>query len=343
MGDQGPELDAKSSHFWHEQPALRRRNRLPTPRLIAVNYVPLFGIRYQGRGNVDSGQFDRLAQRVGTGHRRQVLGVALSGIVALVGLPAATESRARKRKLTVEGPCGNGRIKDNRCQRDTQCCTGFCDKKKGKRPYGRCRCRKLNQSCREDRNCCATAGQPMSCVAGTCQTTTSCVPQGGTCGDGTVCCTGLECQAGTCEARGLCVPLGGACTTGGTACCTDLGANATCAAGICRDPGYCTTTLEAAGCGFSVVEMVWFCSGQYLSGVNLSGCDLAGARFPATNLTNAILASTNLTDANFIASDVTGVSWENTTCPTGTNSDANGDTCCGEFILEQVPVGCPAV
>ncbi|MDQ2653201.1 MAG: pentapeptide repeat-containing protein [Chloroflexota bacterium] len=262
---------------------------------------------------MDSGQFDRLAQRVGTGHRRQVLGAALSGIVALVGLPAATESRARKRKLKVEGPCGNGRIKDNRCKRDTQCCTGFCDKKKGKRPYGRCRCRKLNQSCQEDRNCCATAGQPMTCVSGACQTT----------------------------ARS-CVPLGGACTTGGTACCTDPGANATCTAGICRDPGYCTTTLEAAGCGFSPVEKIWFCTGQYLNGVNLSGCDLTGADFRIADATNAILASTNLTNANFLASTVTGVDWENTTCPTGTNSDANGDTCCGEFIVGQVPAGCPA-
>ena len=291
---------------------------------------------------MDSGQFDRLAQRIGTGHRRQVLGAALSGIVALVGLPAAPETRARKRKVKVEGPCGNGRIKDNRCKRDTQCCTGFCDKKKGKAPYGRCRCRKLNQSCQEDRNCCATADQPMSCVAGTCQTTGSCVAQGGPCGDETVCCTGLECLAGTCEEPVLCVPLGGACTTGGTDCCTDPAANATCTAGICRDPGYCTTTLDAAGCGFSPVEQVWFCNGLDLSGVNLSGCDLTGAQFPVVDLTNAILASTNLTNAEFVASDVTGVDWENTTCPTGTNSDANGDTCCGEFLRGQVPNGCPA-
>jgi uncharacterized protein YjbI with pentapeptide repeats len=64
-----------------------------------------------------------------------------------------------------------------------------------------------------------------------------------------------------------------------------------------------------------------------LSGVNLTNSDLSfanltGANLSAANLTDAYLNSANLTDA-----DLTGVTWQDTICPDGTNSDNDGSTC----------------
>lgn len=170
---------------------------------------------------MDSKQFDRLTQWMGAGNRRQVLGSAFGGAAALLGVASLPEVAA-KRRVQGEGPCGNGGIKDNRCKRNGQCCTGVCDKKKGKKPYGRCRCRKLNQSCQEDRNCCATAGQPMTCVANVCVSSDS----------------------------PTCPELGETCTTAaGTECCPDSDPNVVCAGGqnparTCQD---CTQPPTAAG------------------------------------------------------------------------------------------------
>lgn len=184
---------------------------------------------------MDSTQFDRLTQWVGAGNRRQVLGSALGGAAALLGLTSLPEVAA-KRRVQSEGPCGNGGIKDNRCKRNGQCCTGVCDKKKGKKPYGRCRCRQLTQSCQEDRNCCATAGQPMSCVAGTCQTEVTC-PE-----------------------------LGEPCTTAaGTACCPESDPNVVCAGGlnptdrVCQD---CTQAPTTAGAYCQATPGIQCCDGN---------------------------------------------------------------------------------
>jgi uncharacterized protein YjbI with pentapeptide repeats len=61
---------------------------------------------------------------------------------------------------------------------------------------------------------------------------------------------------------------------------------------------------------------------QNFSGFDLSDVDLAGAFLTDTNLTNADLEGSNLAGA-----DLTGVTWSNTICPDGTNSDADGGTC----------------
>ena len=59
-----------------------------------------------------------------------------------------------------------------------------------------------------------------------------------------------------------------------------------------------------------------------LFGANLSGADLRWA-----NLRDADLYGANLSGANLENADLTGVYWNDTTCPDGTNSDNNGDTC----------------
>jgi hypothetical protein len=98
--------------------------------------------------------------------------------------------------------------------------------------------------------------------------------------------------------------------------------------------------LSSVGCEFLAGPGIWDCGSQDLTGANLSNCDFNGASFFQADLTNAIVHDTILTGANFFDATVTGADWENATCPSGTNSDASGDTCCGEFILDQVPTGC---
>ncbi|MEL6178178.1 MAG: pentapeptide repeat-containing protein, partial [Myxococcota bacterium] len=99
------------------------------------------------------------------------------------------------------------------------------------------------------------------------------------------------------------------------------------------------------------------CAGADLSGLdlryaNLEGADLSGANLLRTQLQHAWLQQANLTgvfadEADFSGANMIGalllearvplalfndVRWSGTTCPDGTNSDDNGDTCGGHWI-----------
>jgi uncharacterized protein YjbI with pentapeptide repeats len=52
--------------------------------------------------------------------------------------------------------------------------------------------------------------------------------------------------------------------------------------------------------------------------------DLRGANLTGADLTGADLAYLN---TSYGPADLTSVTWSNTTCPDGTNSDNNGNTC----------------
>jgi hypothetical protein len=68
----------------------------------------------------------------------------------------------------------------------------------------------------------------------------------------------------------------------------------------------------------------WGLVDGYLIGpvANLTGADLAGADLSGFNLLDV-----NLTGANLSGANLSGVAWSNTTCPDGTNSNADGGTC----------------
>src|SRR6266446_4725971 len=78
--------------------------------------------------------------------------------------------------------------------------------------------------------------------------------------------------------------------------------------------------------------------GADLAGVNLSRANLIGTDLSATYLSNANLSGADLTGANLSNADLTGVKlsnahltdvdWKNTTCPDGTNSNANSSGSC---------------
>ena len=73
-------------------------------------------------------------------------------------------------------------------------------------------------------------------------------------------------------------------------------------------------------------------SGDNLDGSNLTGADLSGTEFVNANLENATLLGTT-GDAT---TDVTDVTWLDTTCPDGTNSNYDGGTCLGHGFFSPL-------
>ncbi len=110
----------------------------------------------------------------------------------------------------------------------------------------------------------------------------------------------------------------------------------------CNLHGLNLTGAQLSGANLSGANL----NGAILTGADLSSANLSGANLNSANLTSADLSgaqlsganlnSANLTSADLSAATVTGanfnkVTWSNTTCPDGTNSDADGGTCTGHL------------
>ena len=86
-------------------------------------------------------------------------------------------------------------------------------------------------------------------------------------------------------------------------------------------------------------------SSAILTGSNLTEADAAGAKFPSADMTNVQACETNFTNADLLNATTTGAIfddafWNNTTCPDGTNSNDNGNTCVGHLQpAPQAPEG----
>ena len=68
-------------------------------------------------------------------------------------------------------------------------------------------------------------------------------------------------------------------------------------------------------------------TGAFLQSSNFSSANLIGSDLSGTNLDQSDMSYADLTGANLSGADLTGVYWKYTTCPDGTNSDDNGNTC----------------
>lgn len=74
-----------------------------------------------------------------------------------------------------------------------------------------------------------------------------------------------------------------------------------------------------------------------LNDTDFSGADFSQANISSTVVSRAKFINVNFTNANlkgatgFASADVTGAIWSNTTCPDGTNSNNDGNTCVGHF------------
>ena len=66
---------------------------------------------------------------------------------------------------------------------------------------------------------------------------------------------------------------------------------------------------------------------SHLTGADLTGADLEQVNFDGGNLEGANFTQADLDGAYTSAVNVTGAIWNDTTCPDGSNSDKDGDTC----------------
>ena len=94
-----------------------------------------------------------------------------------------------------------------------------------------------------------------------------------------------------------------------------------------RAPEY-ISAANLTGCPSSLFEG-YICTGGAILGplvrlidVDLSGFDLAGV-----NLSGSLVSGVNLIDAELSNAELSGIIWNATICPDGTNSDDNGYTC----------------
>jgi uncharacterized protein YjbI with pentapeptide repeats len=90
-------------------------------------------------------------------------------------------------------------------------------------------------------------------------------------------------------------------------------------AGFLLGPDVFLINTSLAGDDLSDLDL----AGAYTYYANLSGADVDG-----TNLAGATLnTGTNLTGATFVGADVANITWDDVTCPNGTNSDQYIDGC----------------
>ncbi|MFM9105230.1 MAG: hypothetical protein ACKOWF_00850, partial [Chloroflexota bacterium] len=95
--------------------------------------------------------------------RRRGLGAALGALLGGKKAGAAAARGGEAGDPEAEGPCGDRSAKANRCRKNRKCCTGLCDRKRG-----RCRCVPAGGACTETRNCCLRNGVQLSCANGVC-------------------------------------------------------------------------------------------------------------------------------------------------------------------------------
>ena len=72
-------------------------------------------------------------------------------------------------------------------------------------------------------------------------------------------------------------------------------------------------------------------AGCNLSGLNFTNAQLAGANLSGANFNKANLTGANLNGATVTNTNFNKVTWSNTTCPDGTNSNNDGGTCAGHL------------
>src|SRR5262249_31012817 len=108
------------------------------------------------------------------------------------------------------------------------CCTGACDLDPG--GVYRCmdvgECKSFGAACTQAADCCS-----LSCVGGTCSTTSTCVKATGSCLANIECCDN-HCVIPNGATSGTCTTLGTGCTTLGESCTS----NSNCCSGFCEIP-----------------------------------------------------------------------------------------------------------
>ncbi|MGI9252706.1 MAG: hypothetical protein ACR2J8_03095, partial [Thermomicrobiales bacterium] len=197
---------------------------------------------------MDHRSFDRMVRLLGgtTSRRtalRSVFAAALGG-GAVSGAEAKSAQSGRHDRPDAQGVCGKG--KANRCRKNSDCCTNFCDKPKG-RP-GRCRCIRENQPCTKKQTCC----KGLACTDGTCGSKNP--PPPATIDNGDPCVADDVCTDAnaSCTTYSLGVKVGTYCILPSTKSCGD---DDDCVSSFCNG-GTCAAacTVCASGCPYTTIN-----------------------------------------------------------------------------------------
>jgi hypothetical protein len=92
-------------------------------------------------------------------------------------------------------------------------------------------------------------------------------------------------------------------------------------------PGGITGTPAILPVDWRLVGGYLFGPGAGLTDADSASFDLAGVDLMAADLTDADLADADLYTANMTDAVLFGITWSNSECPDGTNSDNDGGTC----------------
>lgn len=123
-----------------------------------VHIVPVHPMQNGRTRRLEADRFDALAETFSLpGTRRGALGTLLGGALGVLGLTQESAGKRRRSETSIEGPCGNGSVQQNRCKRHAHCCTGYCHNRR------RCRCKRGGEPCTEERNCCPDK-QGLTCL-----------------------------------------------------------------------------------------------------------------------------------------------------------------------------------
>jgi hypothetical protein len=180
--------------------------------------------------NVDADRFDELAVSLTAGRRAVVRRVLVGAVAALVARGGTAKAGAPL--------CGD---KGAPCKQKTECCSGKCKKKQGKKK-GKC------QACPSGTIACPSLGACQGCCGdGDCPTGVSCVSGACDCPSKTTFCRGrgvAQCcdPQDTCDPdRGCtattCRPSNAACTVGAAFC-----------GGTRREPCFCMSRIGGVSC-----------------------------------------------------------------------------------------------
>ncbi len=301
---------------------------------------------------MESELFDHAIRMLGAGATRRA-GLR-AAVAALLGASAAGEAvagnehgRATEKRAGGEGgPCGDGSAKANRCAKPNDCCTGICARNH------RCRCRKKNRKCKQDRNCCGA----LSCVKKKCAPPPkppAPVPTGGSCGPTDTCanddatCTTYE---GGSPAGTYCLlDTGGACTAE-TQCASgrcDGGACGTCSCGACAGacvPTVCATcahtTVQAAIDAAAAGDVIAIAPGTYDEDLTVTqSVTLRGCPGGEVILKNATLGSRTLlaTGTDLVLIDVVIEGYDQRPSSGGGGVASTGNvTLCGNAAVRNI-------
>jgi hypothetical protein len=163
---------------------------------------------------VDDCRFDNWTRTlVERSDRRAAVKGLAGGAAALLALARAELGLAQDADVALEKNCKGS---DAKCNKDKECCSKKCKKKKRGRK-GKCVCAGVNQGCKRDQGCCSGKCNGTQCVCGEkgdfcrkkadcCSNICSnqkcrCIKQGDRC-DTNV--TGKQCCSGKCNSNGFC-------------------------------------------------------------------------------------------------------------------------------------------